>query len=106
MKNVLRAVVLTVMMGAASMAAQAQVRVFFGVGTPAPVVVPSYIPPSPGVDFIWAPGYYYGQVWVPGRWVHREAYYGRGYYGYDHAHYYAHRDWDHRDHDGGWGHRR
>lgn len=106
MKNVLRTLALTVMLGAASMAAQAQVRIFFGVGAPAPVYAPAYVPPSPGVDFVWAPGYYYGQVWVPGRWVYNEDYYDRGYYGYR-PYYYAHRGWDHRgwDHDRGWGHR-
>ncbi|ACO32960.1 MULTISPECIES: hypothetical protein [Acidobacterium] len=115
MKNVLRAAILTVMMGAATMAAQAQVRVFFGIGTPGPVAVPAYAPPCPGANYIWAPGYYYGQVWVPGRWMDRDDYYRRGYYGYDRDHYYArgdwdhrdwdHRDWDHRDGDrGDWGH--
>ncbi len=27
------------------------------------------VPASPGVGYIWTPGYYYGRVWVPGSWV-------------------------------------
>ena|SRR5579875_341609 len=113
MKNVLRATILTVLMGAATMAAQAQVSVYFGIGTPAPVAVPAYAPPCPGAGYVWTPGYYYGQVWIPGRWIDRDDYYGRGYYargGWDHRDW-DHRDWDHghgwgHDHGRGWGHGR
>jgi len=110
MKSIFRAAVLTFMMGAASIAAQAQVRIFFGIGAPAPILAPSYVPPCPGPGYIWAPGYYYGQVWIPGRWVDRDDYY-RGW-GWGRDYDYDHHDWDHRghgwghyDHGHGWGHR-
>jgi hypothetical protein len=64
-------------------AAHAQVGVAVRVG-PAPV----YATPYPGPGYVWAPGYYAGPRWVPGRWAYRgyyHPYYGRPYY---HAHYY------------------
>jgi hypothetical protein len=89
MKNVLRALALTGVMGLAAAAAQAQVGIY--VGAP---VSPAYVaqPPCPGVDFVWTPGYYVGAAWYPGRWAHRAEYrgYDRGYAyhsdrGYDHG---------------------
>ena len=59
-------------------AAHAQVGFAVRVG-PAAVV---YAAPCPGPGYIWAPGYYAGTAWMPGRWVYRA--YGRPYY---HAHY-------------------
>ena len=99
MKNVLRTLALTGVVAAAAVAgaakAQAQVGVAVQVG--APVYYGAYVPPCPGADFYWAPGYYAGTVWVPGRWVHRDHFYvvhrDYGFY---------HRDFDHR----GWEHGR
>jgi hypothetical protein len=94
MKNVLRALALTGVMGLAAAAAQAQVGVY--VGAP---VSPAYAvqPPCPGVDFIWTPGYYVGTAWYPGRWVHREDYYRyhRDFHVAPVYHYdrYDHRGW-------------
>jgi hypothetical protein len=59
-------------------AAHAQVGVAVRVG-PAAV----YATPCPGPGYVWAPGYYSGAYWVPGRWAYRGYY--RPYY---HAHYY------------------
>jgi hypothetical protein len=82
-------------------AAHAQVSVAVGVG-PAAIV---YGAACPGPDYLWAPGYYAGTVWMPGRWIYRTYYhtyyhpYDRGYvHGYDHgyARGYAHND--HYDH--------
>ncbi|HZD50280.1 MAG TPA: hypothetical protein VE178_16175 [Silvibacterium sp.] len=98
MKNVLRTLALTGIVAAAAVVgqaqAQAQVGIAVGVG-PAPVYYGGYIPPCPGVDFYWTPGYYTGAVWVPGRWLHRDRFYveHRDYH-YDH-HDFDHRGWDH-----------
>ncbi len=67
MKSILRALALTGILGLGAAGAQAQTRVFIGV-RPA-IVAP--VPPCPGVGYIWAPGYYSGAVWFPGRWVYR-----------------------------------
>ncbi|MBT9330344.1 hypothetical protein [Paracidobacterium acidisoli] len=88
MKSVLRALALTGVMGLAAAAAQAQVGIYVGASVP-----PAYAvqPPCPGVDFIWAPGYYVGTAWYPGRWMHREEYrrddYGRAWAGHHDDHY-------------------
>lgn len=74
MKGILRALVMTGIIAAAAGAAEAQVAVGVRVGVAAPVVYSGYVPPCPGVDFLWTPGYYAGAVWVPGRWVHRDHY--------------------------------
>jgi hypothetical protein len=66
MKSILRAVALSGILGMGAAAAQAQVSFSVGFGTgPAVIAVPA----SPGDGYIWTPGYYYGRVWVPGRWV-------------------------------------
>jgi hypothetical protein len=90
MKSILRTLAFTGVVAAAAVAgqaqAQAQVGIAVQVGSPAPVVYSAYIPPCPGVDFIWTPGYYAGRAWVPGRWAHHDRV------------YVAHRDYrfDHR----------
>ncbi|HEY1807811.1 MAG TPA: hypothetical protein VGG42_04565 [Acidobacteriaceae bacterium] len=66
MKSILRAVALSGMLAVGAAAAQAQIRFGVRVGV-APVAVA--VPPCPGVGYIWTPGYYYGSVWVPGRWM-------------------------------------
>jgi hypothetical protein len=101
MKSILRTLALTGVVAAAAVAgqaqAQAQVGIAVQVGPPAPVAYSAYIPPCPGVDFIWTPGYYVGTIWTPGRWVHRDHYYvaHRDFYHNDY-HY------DHIDHRGGY----
>jgi len=87
MKNILRALALTGILGLGAAAAQAQVRFGVRIGVPAPMVVAA-VPPCPGVGYVWTPGYYAGAVWVPGAWMYRG--YDRGYVGV-----YAHRDFDH-----------
>jgi len=70
-------------------AAHAQVGFAVRVG-PAAV---AYATPCPGPGYIWAPGYYAGTVWMPGRWVYHT--YDRPYYGhpyYAHPYYHAHYD--------------
>jgi hypothetical protein len=97
MKGIVRTLALTGIVAAAAVAgqaqaqAQAQVGIAIGVA-PAPVVYNAYIPPCPGVDFIWTPGYYTGRVWVPGRWVHHDRVYveHRDYHDY----HYDHRGWN------------
>lgn len=98
MKSILRALVMTGILGIGAAAAQAQVRFAVRVGVPAPVVVAA-IPPSPGVGYVWTPGYYADGMWVPGEWVYQ------GYnYGYDRAYIgvYAHRDFDRGYYDRGY----
>jgi WXXGXW repeat (2 copies) len=45
--------------------------------TPAPVTVIQTIPASPGVDYVWMPGYWAygttGRAWVSGAWHYRPA---------------------------------
>lgn len=107
MKNVLRALALTGILGLGAAAAQAQVRIAIGIPGAAVVAVP----PCPGVGYIWAPGYYAGAMWVPGRWMYRgydrDAYFrargdwDRGYYrAYDRDDHYRDRDFRRGDHDG------
>lgn len=78
MKNMIRALALTGILGAAAAAAQAQVGFAVGVRT-RPVVagVEVGVPPCPGDGYTWQPGYYAGTMWYPGRWV-----YGGYAYGY------------------------
>ena len=96
MKNVLRALVVTGVMGVAAAAAQAQVGIYVGAG-------PAYVaaPPCPGPDYVWNAGYYAGSVWYPGRWMHREEYarFHRDYrydYRYDRGRDYHYDRNDHR----------
>ena len=95
MKRTLRTLVLSGIVAAAAVAgqAQAQAQVAVRVGPIAPYYYQAYVPPCPGVDFIWTPGYYAGAVWVPGRWVHRDRFYveHRDYHDY----HFDHRGWDH-----------
>ncbi|MGB7167981.1 MAG: hypothetical protein WBD32_03180 [Acidobacteriaceae bacterium] len=89
MRSILRALALTGILGLGAAAAQAQVRIGVGIGV-GPAAVVAAIPPSPGVGYIWTPGYYYGSVWMPGRWAYRGGYvgaYGRGYDGGYYGHY-------------------
>jgi hypothetical protein len=95
MKGILRTLALTGIVAAAAAAgqAQAQVGIAVRVGPPAPIVYNAYIPPCPGADFFWTPGYYAGTVWVPGRWAHHDRF------------YVAHRDYRFDRHNfdhGGW----
>ncbi len=97
MKGILRTLALTGIVAAAAVAGQAQAQAQVGfavrVGPSAPVYYGGYVPPCPGVDFIWTPGYYVGAAWVPGSWVHRDRFYvaHRDYRDY----HYDHRGWDH-----------
>ena len=79
------------LVGATAMSANAGVRFGFSLGLPLPVirtpvvvaapVVPAPVtvvepaPACPGVDYVWAPGYWSyrttGYAWVPGVWSHR-----------------------------------
>jgi hypothetical protein len=68
-------------------AAHAQVSVAVGVGPQAIV----YGTACPGPDYIWAPGYYAGTVWYPGRWIYR-TYYHTYYHPYAYARPYVHYD--------------
>ncbi|MFT4114939.1 hypothetical protein [Silvibacterium sp.] len=105
MKGILRTLAMTGMIAAGAVAAQAQVGFAVGIGAPvAPVAYGNYIPPCPGVDYVWTPGYYAGAVWMPGQWVHHDHYvvargygyaphYDRGFY--DRGPQFDHRGWDH-----------
>ena len=98
---------LAALVGAAAMSANAGVRFGFSMGLPLPVIVSTpvvcatpvmpapvtvvqTVPPCPGVDFVWAPGYWSycttGRVWVPGVWFHRPVHIVYG-------HYHAGRRW-------------
>jgi len=57
MKRVLRALVLTGIMGIAAAAAQAQVSVYFGVRAPQAYAYSNYVPPCPGEGYAWTAGY-------------------------------------------------
>ncbi|MGD0737635.1 MAG: hypothetical protein ABR976_21085 [Terracidiphilus sp.] len=54
----------------------------------------AYVPPSPGVGYVWVGGYRAHGYWFPGRWNYRGPvvrygggrFYGRGYY-HGYAHY-------------------
>lgn len=123
MKNIVRALALTGILGAAAAAAQAQVGISIGVRT-APVVadVQYGVPPCPGDGYVWQPGYYVGSMWYPGQWVYAGygyaprydggyRVYDPGYRVYDrddyryrdHDDYYRH---EYREHDRGWDHDR
>ena len=68
MKSILRALALTGIVGfGAAAGAQAQTRVYVGIGAP----VVAAIPPCPGDGYVWTAGYYEGRAWVPGRWIYR-----------------------------------
>ena len=92
---------LAALVGAAAMQANAGVRFGFSIGLPMPVIVSTpvvcatpampapvtvvqTIPPCPGVDFAWVPGYWSycttGRVWMPGAWFHRPAFVVYGHY--------------------------
>src|SRR5271165_1710100 len=102
MKRILRTLALSGVVAAAAVAGQAQAQAQAGlavrIGPPAPAYYYGYVPPCPGVDFYWTPGYYAGTLWIPGRWVHRDRFYvAHRDYRYDHRDYhdYDHRGWDH-----------
>jgi hypothetical protein len=109
-----KTLLLAALVGAAALSANAGVRFGFSFGLPVPVVVPApvvvapvvvaappvvcaapvvpppvvvtAVPPCPGVDFVWTPGYWAcgprGRVWMAGAWGHRPGYAVRGgYYG-------------------------
>lgn len=99
--------VLTGLLSGATMAAQAETHIFFGIGNGVPVVTARYAPRCPGPGYVWVAGYYSGPYWISGRWVRRgdddgyyaPRYYGRRYYRYDHDRRWR-RDDGWRDH--GW----
>ena len=89
-------ILLAALLGAAAMSANAGVRFGISIGFPSPVVVSRpvvYVPapvtvvqtvqPCPGVNYVWAPGYWSvyptGRVWVPGAWHYRPAQVAYGY---------------------------
>jgi hypothetical protein len=97
-------ILMAALVGAAAMSANAGVRFGVSIGLPVPVVVSTpfvyetpvtptpvtvveTVPPCPGVDYVWAPGYWSyrtsGHVWVPGAWRYRPAHvvYGHFYAG-------------------------
>ena len=94
----------TALICAASMSAQAGVRFGFSIGLPLPVVVAApvapvvvsaplvavppvvvTVPACPGVGYVWAPGYWsvcgYSRAWVLGCWHYRPV-----AFGYAHPH--------------------
>jgi len=98
---------LTALVGAAAMSANAGIRFNFSIGLPLPVVVSTpvvcatpfipapvtvvqSVPPWLSVDYVWVPGCWSygatGRVWVPGAWHHHPAHVGYG-------HYHAGRRW-------------
>lgn len=106
MKNIVRALALTGILGAAAAAAQAQVGIAVGVRT-APVVagVEVGMPPCPGDGYVWQQGYYVGSMWYPGQWVYAGyGYAPRSYGGYrvyyrDDYRRYDRDDFRYSDHD-------
>ena len=107
--------ILAALLGTAALSANAGVRFGISIGLPLPVVVSSSVvyapvtvvqsvPPCPGVDYVWAPGYWSylptGRVWVAGAWHYRATDYDRGHArdGYNHNRH--DRDGHDRDHDG------
>ena len=89
MKRMLRALVFCGILATAAAAAQAEV--FVGVRAPFRPAVVAAVPSCPGVGYIWAPGYYAGAVWVPGRWNYRgNGYGGPRYFREDRGVYYRH----------------
>jgi hypothetical protein len=107
--------ILAALLGAAAMSANAGVRFGISIGLPLPVVVSSpvvyapvtvvqSVPPCPGVDYVWAPGYWSylptGRVWVAGAWHYRATDYDRGHARDSYNHNRHDRDGHDRDHDG------
>jgi hypothetical protein len=89
MKRALYVLVFAVATLIPAAAAHAQVSVAVGVGPTAIV----YGAACPGPGYIWAPAYYAGTVYVPGRWIYHtyyRTYYHPYYRGYAPAygHYY------------------
>jgi hypothetical protein len=100
-------ILMAALIGAAAMSANAGVRFGFSIGLPLPVVVSTpvvcaapvirapvtvveTVPACPGVNYVWAPGYWLyrttGHVWVHGAWNYRPAHVVYG-------HYYAGHHW-------------
>ncbi len=96
LKNTMKTkiLLLTALLGAAAMSANAGVRFGFHLGLPLPVIVSTpvvcapapvtmvqTVPACPGVNCVWVPGYWSyrptGRVWVSGGWYHRPVYFGR-----------------------------
>jgi len=98
-------ILMAALVGAAAMSANAGVRFGISIGLPAPVVVSTpviyatpitpapvtvveTVPPCPGMDYVWEPGFWSyratSRVWVPGSWSYRptHAVYGRFYAGH------------------------
>ena len=105
-------ILIAALLGVAAMSANAGVRFGLSIGLPLPVIVSRpvvYAPapltvvqavaPCPGVDYVWAPGYWSyrpaGRVWVSGAWHYRA---GDNDRGHDHDGY--HQGGHDRDHDG------
>lgn len=104
MKTTKVMILMAALVGAAAISANAGVRIGFSVGLPVPVVVAppvvvtapvvvvpapivATVPPCPGVDYVWAPGYYTpAHVWVGGGWSYRPGHF------YGHGYSYGHRD--------------
>jgi len=100
-----KTLILAALVGAAAVSADAGVSFGFSFGLPLSVVyarpvavaapvVPApcveVVPACPGVDYVWAPGYWSYRaahyVWMPGCWNHRPSHVGYG-------HYYGGRRW-------------
>jgi len=109
--------ILAALLSVAAMSANAGVRFGISIGLPLPVVVSSpvvYAPapvtvvqtilPCPGVDYVWAPGYWSylptGRVWVSSAWHYRAADYDRDYDHDRYPHDGHDRDGHYRDRDG------
>jgi len=94
-------ILMAMLVGVAAMSANAGVRFGFSIGLPLPVVVSTpvvcatpvtsapvtviqTVPPCPGVDYVWVPGYWShrttGRVWVSGAWCHRPVHVVYGHY--------------------------
>ena len=103
----MKALLLAALVSAAAVSANAGVRFGFSIGIPAPLVVVrpvayapivvasqvmvapvpvvvAAVPPCPGVDYVWAPGYWgyrgHDRVWVGGGWNYHPGYGGYGHY--------------------------
>jgi hypothetical protein len=92
-----KALLLTALVGAAAVSANAGICFGFSVGLPLPVVVTrpvvvapvapvalvETVPACPGVDYVWAPGFWSHRdghnVWVHGFWNHRSGHDDRGH---------------------------
>jgi hypothetical protein len=132
MKTTMKILVGAAMIGAASLSANAGVRIGFSIGlplvvaapvcvAPAPVEVAPACPPPvystayvvqpacPGPNYAWVAGYWsannYGRVWVPGAWRYqpRTVVVAQVGFGYGHGH---DRDGWYRHDDGDRGHDR